>query len=479
MKNRTRLLLAAGLMCGTAAPAALAQEADQNAAVQACQRLTLIVRDYEDRFREEWIDRANDVISSDGRLECAQYVAQAKQAIEELERRDRMARQQGQDGQLQTGTGQTAADQAGSGANQNRQMDAAQADTDVDGGRIVVNQPEPRVLVEQDAPEITYSQDPAQARVEQAAPQIIVRQAEPTVRVQMPRPQITITQAEPEIIVRMPEPNVTVDVPEPRFNVSQAQPDVRVNQPEPQVSVQMEQPEVDVQDQDQAQVQVERGQAVVRREGAEQQARVQIEHAQPQVRYERAEPNIEFVSEGEPQVTYNRTGEPNVRVERMGDQAASQQGQPDQQARQNQQAMQDQQGQPDGDRTASIGQDQMPEQAYEALRGDGRMEGAATTVRVDELVDREIVNARGDQLGQVERVVANGNRTYLILAEGGFLGMGAREVALPLDRVSSIRGDDQLVLQGLSEEDLEAMPRWNADSGQELGDEAEVEIFES
>jgi sporulation protein YlmC with PRC-barrel domain len=476
MKNPTKLLMVAGLMCGTAAPAALAQEADQNAAVQACQRLALIVQDYEDRFREEWIDRANDVISSDGRLECAQYVAQAEQAIDELERRDRMAQQQGQGGQLQTGTGQTAVDQAGTAANQNRQMDAAQADTDVDGGRIVVSQPEPRVLVEQDAPEITYSQDPAQARVEQAAPQIIVRQAEPTVRVQMPRPQITITQAEPEIIVRLPEPNVTVDVPEPRFNVSQSQPEVRVNQPEPQVSVQMEQPEVNVQDQDQAEVQVERGQAVVRREGAEQQARVQIERAQPQVRYERAEPNIEFEMEGEPQVTYNRTGEPNVRVERIGDQAADQQARPDGQPQPNQQAMQDQQ---DDDRTASIQQDPMPEQAYDALRGDAQMQGAATTIRVSDLVDRQVVNARGEQLGQVERVVANGNRTYLILSEGGFLGMGEREVALPLDRVSSIRGDEQLVLQGLSEEDLEAMPRWNAGSSQELGENDEVDIFES
>ncbi len=479
MKNPTKLLLAAGLMCGTAAPAALAQEANQNAAVQACQRLTQIVQEYDGRFRDEWIDRANDVISSDGRLECAQYVAQAEQAIDELERRDRMAQQQGQGGQLQAGTGQASADQAGTAANQNRQGNAAQADTDVDGGRIVVSQPEPRVLVEQDAPEITYSQDPAQARVEQAAPQIIVRQAEPTVRVQMPRPQITITQAEPEIIVRLPEPNVTVDVPEPRFNVSQSQPEVRVNQPEPEVSVQMEQPEVNVQDQDQAQVQVERGQAVVRREGAEQQARVQIERAQPQVRYERAEPNIEFEMEGEPQVTYNRTGEPNVRVERMGDQAANQQDEQsgrDRQSQANQQAMQDQQ---DDDRTASIQRDRIPEQAYDALRGDARIQGAATTIRVSELVDRQVVNARGEQLGQVERVVANGNRTYLILSEGGFLGMGEREVALPLDRVSSIRGDEQLVLQGLSEEDLEAMPRWNAGNSQELGENDEVDIFES
>ncbi len=457
MTNGTKLILAAGLMCGTAAPVALAQEADQNAAVQACQRLTLIVRDYEDRFRDQWIDRANDVIGRAGRVECAQYVAQAERAIEELERRDRAAAQ-GQ-GQQNMQNAQNRMQQSGEGAE-------AQAEADVDGGRIIVSQPEPRVLVEQNAPEITYSQDEAQVRVQQGTPQIIVRQAEPTVRVQIPRPQITIDQPQPEIIVRIPEPDVAVDVPEPQFEVSQTQPEVRVRQPEPQVRVQMEQPEVDVEEQDQAQVQLQRDQAVVRREGGEQQANVQVERARPQVRYEQAEPNVEFEMEGEPQVTYNRTGEPNVRVERMGDQSG-------------QQAMQNRQGMQDEERTASIQQDQMSEQAVQALRGDGRMQGSATVIRVSELVDREIVNTRGEELGEVERVVSNGNRTYLILSEGGFLGMGEREVALPLDRVSSVRGDDELVLQGLSEDDIEAMPRWNSDNADELGDNDEVEIFES
>jgi sporulation protein YlmC with PRC-barrel domain len=466
MNKGTRLIIAAGLLCGTAAPVALAQEADQNASVQACQRLSLIVRDYEDRFRDQWIDRANGVIDRAGRLECAQYVAQAERAIEELERRDRAAAR---------GEGRQNMQNA---ENRMQANDGARAETDADGGRIIVSQPEPRVLVEQNAPEITYSQDQAQVRVQQGTPQIIVRQAEPTVRVQIPRPRITIDQPQPEIIVRMPEPDVAVDVPEPQFEVSQAQPEVQVRQQEPQVRVEMDEPEVNVQSQDEARVQLQRDQAVVRREGGEQQANVQIERARPQVRYEQAEPNVEFEMEGEPQVTYNRTGEPNVRVERMGDQTDRQA----MQDRQNRQAMQDRQnrqGMQEDDRTASIQQDRMPQQAVDALRGDGRMQGSATVIRVSDLVDREIVNTRGEELGRVERVVANGNRTFLILSEGGFLGMGEREVALPLDRVSSVRGDDQLVLQGLSEEDIEAMPRWNSRNASELRDDDEVEIFES
>ena len=424
MKNGTKLMFAAGLLCGTAVPA-MAQEADQNAAVQACQRLQLIVNDYEDRFRAEWIDNANDVIDNEGRIECARYVAQAERAIQELDRRDRVAQQSGQ------------------------QVGQQQAQADADQSRIIVDQPEPRVTVEQNAPRITYTQPRAQVNVDQGTPQVIVRQAQPVVRVEMPRPRITINQPEPEIIVRMPQPDVAVNVPEPQFNVSQAQPDVSVEQGKPQVRVQMDQPEVNVQDQQQAKVQIQRDQPVVTREGAQQQAAVNIDRAQPKVSYEPAKPKVEFEQAGEPQVTFNRTGEPNVRIERMGD----------------------------NNQTASIEQDQMSPDAVMRLQGNREPQGNAMRVVVADLIDREVVNLRGEDLGEVERVVLQGDRTYIVLSDGGFLGMGDREVALPLDRITGVRGDDELVLQGLSEDDIDAMPRWNGNAGQELGQDDEVEII--
>ena len=423
MKNGTKLMFAAGLLCGTAVPA-MAQSADQNASVQACQRLQLIVNDYEDRFRGEWIDRANAVIDDEGRMECARYVAQAERAIDELDRRDRMAQGQADEQQMQA---------------------------DADQSRIIVDQPEPRVTVEQNAPRITYSQPQASVDVNQGTPQVIVRQAQPTVRVEMPRPQITINQPQPEIIVRMPQPDVAVNVPEPEFNVSQAQPDVKVEQGKPQVRVQMDQPEVNVEDRDQAEVQIQRDQPVVTREGGKQQAAVNIERAQPRVSYEPAEPKVEFEQAGEPQVTFNRTGEPNVRIERMeGEQQ---------------------------DQTASIDQEEMSPDAVMRLQGDREPQGDAMMVVVSDLVDRDVVNLRGEDLGEVERVVLQGERTYIVLSDGGFLGMGGREVALPLDRITGVRGDDELVLQGLNQQDIDAMPRWNGDTSQELGQDEEVEII--
>ena len=106
MKNGTKLMFAAGLLCGTAIPA-MAQEADQKAAAQACQRLQIIVNDYEDRFRAEWIDRANGVIDDAGRRECARYVAQAEKGIAELDRRDRMAQNDAGQQQMQADADQS------------------------------------------------------------------------------------------------------------------------------------------------------------------------------------------------------------------------------------------------------------------------------------------------------------------------------------------------------------------------------------
>lgn len=466
--HRQRIaLIATGLLCGTFLTPALAQESDRTAGnQQSCERLTQLIQENEDRFRSEWINEANDVVRQGERQECAQYVAQAEQAVERLEARE--ARNQ------QTGTGEQRAE------GQSRQQ-TQQADPD----RIVVEQPNPRVTVQQDSPEITYDQPEPRVNVSQGQPEVIVRQAEPTVRVEMPRPRITIDQPEPEIVVRMPEPDVAVSVPEPEIDVSQTQPDVRVRQPEP---------EVRIQDEGDARVQVERSQPIVQQQDqGQQQAQVNVERQRPQVRYEAAQPNVQFEMTGEPQITFNRTGEPQVRFEtaeqhRTGEQGQqrSEQQQTADQRQQRPGGEQDQQQQAraqadDAEETASVGQQGVSDRAYRMLRGDGGQEASGQTaaVPVSEIIDRDLVNARGDELGTVEKVIRSNDRIYVVLSHGGFLGLGEDEVALPLDRISALRGDDELVLRGMTEEDIEQLPEVDADAGQELGSGQEVRISQS
>jgi sporulation protein YlmC with PRC-barrel domain len=51
-----------------------------------------------------------------------------------------------------------------------------------------------------------------------------------------------------------------------------------------------------------------------------------------------------------------------------------------------------------------------------------------------ELLGSEVVNERGDTVAEVVDLVKDGDVTYAVLSVGGFLGIGDKEVAMPLDR---------------------------------------------
>jgi hypothetical protein len=72
-----------------------------------------------------------------------------------------------------------------------------------------------------------------------------------------------------------------------------------------------------------------------------------------------------------------------------------------------------------------------------------------------------LYNARNEQLGDVERVVqGRDDKAYVVIGHGGFLGLGEKKVALPLERVA-LRGD-RLIIQGMSDDQIKAMPAWNS-----------------
>lgn len=77
-------------------------------------------------------------------------------------------------------------------------------------------------------------------------------------------------------------------------------------------------------------------------------------------------------------------------------------------------------------------------------------------------------NDDGDEIGEVRKVVeeAGGAETFLVVGIGGFLGLGEREVALPLG--TFLAGDEMLVLPGYSREALETHPPYDQSQYTEL-----------
>src|SRR5215213_8263318 len=259
---------------------------------------------------------------------------------------------------------------------------------------------------------------PTNVTVQQQAPSIQVEQASPQITVQQAQPNVTVRQPNPEILVRQPAPTVTVNIPQPEIIVRMPQPEVNVAQAQPQVDVRQAQPNVQVTQPAQPQVQVT---------PAQPQVAVQQQGTQPNVQVQQAE------------------GQPNVRIERAEGQPAA-----GDTAAQNRANLTQQ---PATTQTQTAATSTQPATTGTVAAGTG----AARQFSVNQLEDMKVYNARGNQLGEVEDVlIGPNNQTYLVVGYGGFLGLGERQVVLPLDRFQL--QNDRLVVAGMTEEQLRTLP---------------------
>lgn len=82
---------------------------------------------------------------------------------------------------------------------------------------------------------------------------------------------------------------------------------------------------------------------------------------------------------------------------------------------------------------------------------------AAQQVPVQQLKTLAVWSAQNQRLGDVLRVVTGpGNRQFVIIGHGGFLGLGERQVALPLDNMQYT--GERLIVSGVTEPQLTTMP---------------------
>lgn len=255
--------------------------------------------------------------------------------------------------------------------------------------QVQVNPAEPDVSVQQRPPEVAVQQQQPEVSVEQQKPKVIVKQPEPEVSVNVPEPEVEVVQPDPNVSVQQPEPDVQVQQQPPEVAIQQGQPDVQVQQPEPQVSVQPATPEVVMEEpQQQAEVQVDQP----------DRADVQVQQAQPEVQ----------VTQAEPEVNVQRPEGADVdvqEIEQLEAPAAGIPPEPDPQVEQAQSA--------ETDPLQSLG--------------------------IDQLEDQQVVNANGEEVGDVDQVVIRQDRSEIgvvVSVGGGFFGMGGDKVLIPLDDLS-------------------------------------------
>ena len=84
---------------------------------------------------------------------------------------------------------------------------------------------------------------------------------------------------------------------------------------------------------------------------------------------------------------------------------------------------------------------------------------ATAAVDAQKLIGQTIENGNGDNVGEVESVVidGDGNVKYVIAGVGGFLGLGEKHVALHWDELTISENGDK-VMANVTKEQLEALP---------------------
>jgi sporulation protein YlmC with PRC-barrel domain len=88
---------------------------------------------------------------------------------------------------------------------------------------------------------------------------------------------------------------------------------------------------------------------------------------------------------------------------------------------------------------------------------------AGETVRAADMIGRSVQGSDGKPLGKVKDAVVDaqsGKIQKLVIASGGFLGLGAKNVALDFDRVE-VRPEGGIVAKDVTRKDVEAMPRYD------------------
>jgi len=82
---------------------------------------------------------------------------------------------------------------------------------------------------------------------------------------------------------------------------------------------------------------------------------------------------------------------------------------------------------------------------------------------VSALTDKDLVGAKDNEVGDIERVVESNadKKQHLVISRGGFLGLFETEVLVPLENVAA--QSDRIVLRNLTEEQTKALPKYTTD----------------
>jgi putative membrane protein len=106
-------------------------------------------------------------------------------------------------------------------------------------------------------------------------------------------------------------------------------------------------------------------------------------------------------------------------------------------------------------------QEQLGDEVQTAMATDAETGEAEDNgwVSVEEVLGSSVVNEQGDEVGEIQDLVVKDNAYYAVLAVGGFLGLGEKDVAIPLDQLK-LGEDESYLMSKQTEDELEQIPAY-------------------
>ncbi|UEM06841.1 PRC-barrel domain-containing protein (plasmid) [Skermanella rosea] len=119
------------------------------------------------------------------------------------------------------------------------------------------------------------------------------------------------------------------------------------------------------------------------------------------------------------------------------------------------------------DTSAEAARDQ-PADTTAGTTGTGTGTGTVTAISVDDMMGKTVRGSDGESLGSVEDVIIDpqsGEARQLVISSGGFLGIGAKQIAVDMTTADLTRQDDDLLLPNMTQADVEALPEFEMEEG--------------
>lgn len=82
------------------------------------------------------------------------------------------------------------------------------------------------------------------------------------------------------------------------------------------------------------------------------------------------------------------------------------------------------------------------------------------------MIGKDVVNQEGEDVGSIDNMLITDtdNVQYAILSVGGFLGLGEKLVAVPINNLQFDKDKEEVILKNVTKEDLESAPEFNYSS---------------